>query len=315
MGAGSDLPTWVCVGHESPETQVRIDLEGLGVPVDVTLNHVMVELRPFRIAIAVNENDVDPHSVRDQQTSLVLRESRDSNRVLGRVSLRFGDVITHSPYSFLLFETLRATNQCLPWLQVQSHYLYERCKRLVDRDPRNVHRMTTADLFSCWLLYSLPRKVALVSFYDNDRGNMFPMDLIGVTDSPYYLMSLTSKDPALPLIVASRKLAVSDVPVGYASIVYGLAKNHHRESIDFSELPFETGRSRQFGIPVPNDALSVREVYIERCHEVDHHTVFITTTRNIESRRAGLQLYHVQRVYQQYLAVHGRPLPTADRGF
>ena len=298
---GADAtPGWVCVGHSEPERQVRVLLNG---STDVSSNHVMVALVPFKVAIRLDDPDpIDP----GPRPWLSVQEI--DGREIGRVRLRLAREIT-GPYRIGLFEADGCTNRCLPAPRLHAHYLLQRWKLARDRNPNNV-RMTPADLFAKFVLFAAPRPVVLVSHQKKDgRGNLFPMDLVGEAGAPCFLLGLHRTSPAIPSMAEAGRLAVSTVPLGWKKTVFGLGRNHRTATVDWSTLPFEMSFQ---GIPVPDAALTVREVRIEKTVDVGSHVLFITTTESLDRRGAGLQMCHTHGFYQMYLQKQGRSLPVEN---
>lgn len=299
LGADAS-PGWICVGCSEPETQVEIRLHGAGGSVDVSANHAMVSLVPFLVAIRLDGMDPGP------RPWLSVRE-RDG-RELGRVHLRLRREI-ESPYRLGLFGTDGCVNRCLPAPRLHAHYLVQRWKLFRDRNPRNV-RMDPGELFSKFVLFAAPRPVVLVSHERDGRGNLFPMDLVGEAGSPCFLLGLHRTSPAIEPMTRAGRLAVSSVPLAWKKTVFGLGRNHRDAAIDWASLPFPTIPSPAFGIPVPAEAVTVREVRIGRVEEIGSHVLFVTTTESLERRSGGLQMCHTHGFYQMYLQRRGRPLPV-----
>jgi flavin reductase (DIM6/NTAB) family NADH-FMN oxidoreductase RutF len=287
--------SWVCVGHPEPERHVAVQLHGAGEPVDVSRNHVMVSLVPFLVAIRL-----DGLTVGDRPWLSVGE--------LGCVHLRLAQEVEAPPYRIGLFESTGCVNRCLPAPLLHSHYLMQRWKLFRDRNPRNV-KMVPRDLFSKFVLFTAPRPVVLVSHERNGRGNLFPMDLVGEAGSPCFLLGLHRTSPAISSMTEAGRLAVSSVPLAWKKTVFGLGRNHREATVE--ELPIPTVPSPSFGIPVPEGALTVRELKIERIVEVGSHVLFVTTTENLERRAEGLQMCHTHAFYQTHLKREGRGLPEA----
>lgn len=289
--------SWVCVGHPEPERHVEILLHGAGEPVDVSRNHAMVSLVPFLVAIRL-----DGLTLGDRPWLSVGE--------LGRVHLRLAREVEAPPYRIGLFETTGCVNRCLPAPLLQAHYLMQRWKLLRDRNPRNV-KMVPRDLFSKFVLFNAPRPVVLVSHERNGKGNLFPMDLVGEAGSPCFLLGLHRTSPAISSMTEAGRLAVSSVPLAWKKTVFGLGRNHREATVE--DLPIPTVPSPAFGIPVPEGALTVRELKIERAVEVGSHVLFVTTTENLERRAEGLQMCHTHAFHQTWLERQGRALQEAGR--
>lgn len=309
-GRPDPLPQWVTVGHDAPRTQVRTWLHGLDEPLDVSANHVPVDLHPLTVAIALSGEGRPELAHRARQTRLWLtvEEPEPSGKLLGRVGLKYRQALPLGETDLYFFDTDSYENFCLPRIELYWNYLRERIKLFFDHDPRNVHKMTPAQLFAMWVLYIAPRPVGLVSYDHEGKSNLLPMDLMGETDSPYYLLGLHTTSPATPVITRARKLAISHVPFEDKDVVFSFGRHHRQVTIDWDQVPFPVEKSRTFGLPVPQHALDVREVVLEESLETGRHTLFVTTTVDFEERHRGLQMCHVHRLYQCYLRSQGREL-------
>ena len=276
--------SWICVGHPEPERHVPIHLHGAGEPIDVSRNHAMVSLVPFLVAIRL-----DGLTVGDRPWLSVGE--------LGRVNLRLAREVEAPPYRIGLFETTGCVNRCLPAPLLHLHYLEQRWKLFRDRNPRNI-KMAPRDLFCKFVLFTMPRPVVLVGHERNGRSNLFPMDLVGEAGYPCFLLGLHRTSPAIPSMIEAGRLSVSAVPLEWKKTVFALGRNHREAT--FEDLS-----------PVPEGALTVRKVRVERTVEVGSHVLFITTTESLERRAEGLQMCHTHGFYQMYLRRQGRPLPEA----
>lgn len=287
--------SWICVGHPEPERHVPVHLHGAGEPVDVSRNHAMVALVPFLVAIRL-----DGLTVGDRPWLSVGE--------LGRVNLRLARELEAPPYRIGLFETTGCVNRCLPAPLLHAHYLKQRWNLFRDRNPRNV-RMVPRDLFSKFVLFNAPRPVVLVSHERNGRSNLFPMDLVGEAAPPCFLLGLHRTSPAIPAMTEAGRLAVSGVPLAWKKTVFALGRNHRKAAVEDLSIP--TVPSPAFGIPVPEGALTVREIRIERAVEAGSHVLFVTTTETLERRAEGLHMCHTHALYQTRLKREGRGLPEA----
>lgn len=327
MGNASHLPKWVCSGLVNPEKQTVIRLNTSNNKDaacnklhgrDITNNHVVVELRPHLIGIMFNREESRIPEYNQDSFFLSLHDPghRDNpDYCFGKIGLRYYDSLVLDDYFFVLFITTYSRNFCLSPLRIQSHYLYERVFLFFENDPHNYHKMKPHYLFNNWLIYSLPRAVALVSFDDGKNSNMYPMDLIGPTDSPYYILSLTTIYPSVPYLLKDKRLAVGHMPLNQIDNVYAMGKNNKRISVPREELIVETALSPVFSIPVPVAAINIRELDIVTSFEVCYHTIIIAKTRNFVRNNEDLHFCHVQRIYQRYLMDQNRPLPYVVRQY
>jgi flavin reductase (DIM6/NTAB) family NADH-FMN oxidoreductase RutF len=328
---GDAAAAWVCVGHPEPEAEAEVLLHGPETgPLDVTRRHAMVALRPFSIAIGFPEGGgrgkgdgkgeaPAPSGRARLRLALKVRERR-SGALLGEVRLRpwagggppSGGGPAPPPPGIQLFVSAGCSNHCLPAPRLRLHYLDQRWRLWRDRNPRNTQKMTAADLFSKWVLFSLPRPVVLVSYAAAGGSNMFPMDLVGPAGADRFLLGLHQPSPAIAPILASRRLAVSTVPLDLRPLVFALGSNHRQAAVDLGALPFAVARSATYGLPVPRQALTVRELEVMETASLGSHLLLVTRQVHCERRGQGLQMCHTHGFYQRYLERRGRALPSWD---
>jgi flavin reductase (DIM6/NTAB) family NADH-FMN oxidoreductase RutF len=299
-----NLPRYGPLGLGDPQQEVEVWLEGHGEPRDVTRNNVVTALRPFTIGVMFDDRTAPsgPSALR-----LTMRERGGPHRLLGVIHLRLVRSLPLAAQRFCLFETPGCENYCVSAANLRLYYLREkwRAERRQRRDPYNF-RMTTTDLHCSYVFYICPRPVVLVTAEHEGAGNMFPMDLIGPTDSPWFSMALRSTSPAVRLMQQSRRMALAGVPFPYKDFAYELGKHHRKPSIDWASLPFPTQPSPVFGLPVAQAALRVREVRVDEFHEVGSHVLFLTSIVNdtlLPESAGGLQMFHAFSSYRRFRAM------------
>jgi flavin reductase (DIM6/NTAB) family NADH-FMN oxidoreductase RutF len=285
-----------------PQQAVRVWLQGHGEPIDVTSNNVVAALRPFTLGVMFHR----AHSADgfDQPLRLSMREQSRAAPLLGTIELHHVRTINLPQHQFCLFETIDCENFCVgpgrllfyDWLELRKAQARQR------KNPYNF-RMTPTDLRCSRVFYICPRPVVLVTVEHQGKGNMFPMDLIGPTDSPWYSMALRSTSPAVELMKQSKRMALASVPVSYQAAAYELGKHHRMTSIDWAALPFPTVSSPLFGLPVIEAALRLREVRVEEYHEVGSHVLFVTSIERetLPNSPRSPQLFHRYSSFRRYL--------------
>jgi flavin reductase (DIM6/NTAB) family NADH-FMN oxidoreductase RutF len=300
----ANFPRYGPVGLHDPQREVEVWLHGPDGPREVTYNNVVAALRPFTLGVMF-DRDYTP-SPEGEPWRLCMRARHEPNRLLGVIHLRLVRSIRLPEHRFGLFETSGCENYVVPALSLRLYYLLQRW-RAASRRRRNPYnfQMTPADLRCSYVFYICPRPVVLVSVEHEDAGNLFPMDLIGPTDSPWFSMALRSTSPAVRLMQQSRRMALASVPFQYKSVAYELGKHHKKTNIDWAGVPLKMTRSPCFGLRVPEAALRVREVRVAEFHEVGSHMLFITSMERetlpepAPEGAAGLQLFHRYGSYRQ----------------
>ena len=304
------IPQYVAVGLADPQEQISVFLHGMGQALDVTRNNVAASLRPFRIAICL---PAEPREALLRRARLFLSfgERLGARPVMGTIRLRFDSAISLGGDRICIFETRGETNACLPPVRLRRQYVYQWLRNRRNRDPYNF-RIIPRELPRLFAFYICPRPVALITVQRGEQGNMFPMDLIGPTSTPFFLLALRTASPSVDLIKECGRIALSRIPVEFTSIAYELGKHHKVRSVDWGSLPFETIPSATFGLRTPAAALGVAELNIAQAHTVGSHTLFVALPVHDERRSDGLRMFHVQGFYQDYLKRAGRPLMTLD---
>lgn len=285
-----DLPRYDAIGLRDPQQEVEVWLRGLNEPINVTRNNVVAALRPLTIGIMFPRHDALPPG---KTLQLAVHQRGGSKGLLGVIHLRPARGLPLPSHQFCLFEIAGCENYCVSALGLRLYYLRERWRAEIRKrkNPYNF-QMTRADLRASYVFYVCPRPVVLVSVEHEQSSNIFPMDLIGPTDSPWFSMALRTTSPAVRLMQQSRRMALASIPFTYKAIAYELAKHHKQASIDWSTLPFSTMPSPLFGLRVPEAALRVREVRVQEVHEIGSHTLFLTSVERETAGADGRQLFH-----------------------
>jgi flavin reductase (DIM6/NTAB) family NADH-FMN oxidoreductase RutF len=295
---GPPIPQFCTVGLKYPQSEVRVWLRGLGAPLDVTDSNVIVAARPFTVGLGLEQV---PAGATIERIPLFLGFSDCSgdNRLLGEIQLSYAETIRIGDRVLCLFRASRSTNRCLPRSVVWRRYLdFARQQRRVAKGPTPPEtRMIIRELFALSTFYICPRPVVLVSVVDGNAGNIFPMDLIGSVGGQHFTLALHSTSTAIPLMERSRRVALSGVPVEQISIAYALGQNHKRTDFHWNQLSFDLTTSPAFGLPVPDFALSVKEIEVEEVRAMGSHKLFICRIGVNNQRSHGLQLSFVQGFY------------------
>ena len=299
----ANYPRYGPVGMDDPQEAIEVWLRGPGDPRNVTRNNVVAALRPFTIGVMLGRNDSPPRE--GEPFHLCVNDRRTPQELLGAIHLRLVRTLELPDHRFCLFEVETSENLCVPAVSLRLYYLEERrrAEKRLRSNPYNF-QMTTSDLRASHVFYICPRPVVLVSVEHEGSGNLFPMDLIGPTDSTWLSMALRSTSPAVRLMQRSRRMALASIPFGYQGIAYELGKHHKLADIDWAALPFKTVRSPLFDLRVPDAALRVREVSVKEFHEVGSHVLFLTSVERetVPGGAKSLQLFHAFESYRRYLS-------------
>src|SRR5690349_19331553 len=168
----ADVSQQCTVGMPDPQLEIRVWLEGLGDPLDVTNNHVVACASPLTVGIGVNPERYEQAS----RTSLWLkfREHSGERRVLAQLGLDASETVSAAGQKLSLFQIRSCRNYCLAWPRLWAHDLYQFfVRQRSDKNPEIP--MSIRGARSMNVLFICPRPVVLVSVMHEGSGNIFPM--------------------------------------------------------------------------------------------------------------------------------------------
>lgn len=291
------LPRYGPLGLHDPQEDVQVWLRSRDNSRDVTRNNVIAALRPLTLGVMFHQGQSP--QLGTTELTLAMEKCGETRHVLGSIHLRAVGSIALDQHVLCLFETPGYENFCASAVGLRIHdYLVRRRAAATQRKNPHNFQMTDTDLHCSFVFYMCPRPVVLVTVEHEGRGNMFPMDLIGPTDSPWFTMALRRTSPAVGLMQQSGRMALTSIPLTCRDVVYRLGRHHSELSIDWSTLPFRTTASRLFGLPVHEDAIRVREVQVREFHDVGSHVLFVTSIESdtlrerVRDSSAPVQLFH-----------------------
>jgi flavin reductase (DIM6/NTAB) family NADH-FMN oxidoreductase RutF len=288
------LPQEFFVGFVEPQREVSVWLRCNGEDIDITGRNSIACAAPFVVCIAFEKAPKDAKDL-----LLTIRETEHPGRRLGEISLRATSVVTLDGLDLLLCDATHSRNFCLPRLRLASHYLFQELAQWKARS-RSEMQMSALERRASMVMFIRPHPVSLGSVSGPEGGNIFPMNLMGEIGNGRFAFALRRSRQASHLIEQQGKFALSSVPMGQGRIAHQLAINHTKKSIKWEDLPFRTTQSATFGIPVPDFALRVREMEVEKISRIGSHTFFIA--RVVEDQRVtfGPELCAIHGFYQAW---------------
>jgi hypothetical protein len=259
---------------------------------------------PFTIGVGLDGGD-ELLRHKHAELSLSFHQQTGDHRLLGEIGLRPSSVISMGDHKLPLFQITNYRNYCQPQIRLWARYLqyaYQRSQARNSDVP-----ITTREIHAMIVFYICPRPVVLVSVTDGRACNMFPMNLMGLVGGGYFAFALNSNTPVSALVARSGFVALSSIPIKQTSLAFSFGKNHRKESIDWSQLPFPTQISAKLGLRVPGFSLRVREMQIAGVERVGSHTLFIAQTIHEEHWADDLEFFMLHGIYQSYRVRHMDP--------
>jgi flavin reductase (DIM6/NTAB) family NADH-FMN oxidoreductase RutF len=295
----ADLPQQCSIAMRDPQPEVEVSLHGLGTAIDVTASHMIACASPSTIAVGLDSAS-RPRIETDTLLRLKFHQRGGNGVLLGQLGLERSAVVpTAGGRDLHLLEVRSCENHCVPRFRKLSYALFQAWLRA--RENRSAYSdvpMTARAASAMTVLFFCPRPVVLVSVALGDGGNMFPMNLMGPIGNGYFAFALNSRRKAVSLVERAGRVALSGIPFEQAGLARQLGKNHRREAVNWSDLPFPTAQSSALGIPVPAFATRVRELEIETVRKLGSHTLFVARIVRDESWSDSPQFFMIHGLYQ-----------------
>jgi flavin reductase (DIM6/NTAB) family NADH-FMN oxidoreductase RutF len=301
----TDFPQACDIELDHPQNEIIVRFIGLGAPRDVTLQHSVACAVPFTFCIGF-DSSVRGQLTRGNLFTLEFCERRDAGRVLGRVTLRFCKTLTTEDSCLGLFEAVECHNFCISPFYLRAHRVFHTYKWWRNKRP-DKEKIPALDARCNAVTFICPRPVALVCVVEGNRGNLFPMNLLGDLGCGYFAFALNRRKCASPLVRRIGHLTVSTVPLSKKTFVRQLGKNHYRESISWEELPFALQQTNGFAIPAPEFAIRIQELQILETLPLGSHDFFLAKT--VRSAAAPGREFHM--IHGYYSAYRSRQLNGA----
>lgn len=266
------IPEEFATGIADPQQEISVMLEGMGEGIDVTFRHSSACAAPFLIAIAFEERTPTPQELR--RLSLKFYERGADRKMLGEIALLFKESIPLMDAEVFLFAPRHVRNYCLPGLFLWAHYSLHLVRKWKSSATPGME-MSFLQRRAAMVTFIRPHPTVLGSIKDEFGGNMFPMNVMGALGEGRFGFALRNDRLAGEAVKRVGHLAISNVPVQHASLTYRMAMNHTRAFITWDDLPFSTIPSPMFQIPVPEFAMRVREMEVERVHRIGSHNFYV----------------------------------------
>jgi hypothetical protein len=290
------VPQEFTIGLEEPQAEISVWLRGAAIPLDVTRRFTTACCAPLMICVGLDRNELAGVKL-DRRMCLEFRERAGRKRVLGKIRLHRGRILTIGETKFVLFHVRGSVNYCLPRLRLWAHYTEQAYKQW--RYVKNPDvKMTQVEQRAAMVTFIRPHPLVLVSLEGESGGNIFPMNLMGDLGNSYFGFALKDSRVAAHLVEHERRIALSSVPLTQSSLAYSYAIHHTKTCIDWNELPFPLKLSSQFSIPYPAFALRVRELEVEQVTKTGSHTFFIARIVSDEELSKGVQVNVIHGFYQ-----------------
>lgn len=279
----------------SPQRSVSVLLHGLGEPRDITNNHSVACPIPFTLCIGLEDGCEVYPSPRNLSVRFV--ERTDSRRLLGEIKLRHQQVVIANGSQLHLFRATGCRNYSFSPFRDWTRSLYA---RWVQKKSLKTGKLAVSPLDSCCneVVFSCPRPIVLACLRQGNRGNIFPMNLMGQVAKDTFAFALNRNNLASQNVMAVRELTVCTVPFSEAEQVRQLGRNHYSELVEWSSFTFSTrSLSPQLNIPIPDFALTSTELKVEKELCLGSHIFFAARIVGKHVYKSAPEFYRIHGTY------------------
>jgi flavin reductase (DIM6/NTAB) family NADH-FMN oxidoreductase RutF len=307
----TNLPQGCNIALRDPQTEIVVWLHGMDAPRDVTHCHTVACVSPPMVCIGFGAEENLEEKLQGR-LSLSFCE-RGNKHPLGKMKLFLSTILPVAGVNRCLFTVKSCSNYCLPRRRMWAHYMHHAYLRWRNRKTVNVRISGLEDRFNA-VMFICPKPVGLISVFEGNRGNIFPVNLMGPLGGGCFSFALVNTQWPAPLLKRIGRFALSDIPFDQAKTVRTLGKNHRQESIDWQHLPFATRPSTGLGNPVPAFALRVREFEVLHSRQMGSHVFFIARITSDERCADVPEFFMIHGLYaarRQAESASRRPIATA----
>jgi len=251
---------------------------------DITNDHLFTGYSPLIISL-YDEKELPAHP------DIVFYAEKDA---VATISLK---LIHEQKADNLKISHYEGTSGKHHFLNIFHQFIISQKNRRYNKKKGNVYLHD--DLYKqVQITYSIPRNISLVTTAENNLYNLFPTDLHGPVTENFYLDSLRHEGKACQQVLRSGKMVISEVEAGAYKTVYSLGKNHMQDQKPGDQFPFGPVNSEKFGYPVPEAAISYRELQAEDSFTHGIHRIFLMRVVNRVILKPNLpSLAHIHNVY------------------
>lgn len=296
---------YLCLATETFEQPLHAYLFSNGhVIKDITKLHSFVGYHPLILALA--EKDADSETIDIVFSNQALQPNEIFSQKDAIASLRLQKIKEPSfqTCAISFYEGLHGTHR---FVSSFHQYIIGLNNRLYNKKKGNVFLQD--NLYKqVQVAYALPRNISLITVGQNNSFNLFPTDLHGPADDQHYIISLRFSGKACRQVENTGKILITRIRSEFYKTVYGLGKNHMQEMKPKDNFPFGNTISAHLQLPVPESALSYRELDLQDSFNHGIHKLMlfrVLSSHQIQDNPSTLA--HIHNAYATWR--HNNRLP------
>jgi hypothetical protein len=262
---------YLCFSKESFQAPLHVYLtNNKRIIKDITSQHLFVGYCP--LVFAFSSADLPP-SIQIIFSQQVLQPNEIFATKDALATLELSLIKKQQHYSGNIF-CYEGTHGSHHFLSTFHQYISSLHNQWYNKKPGNVFLHN--NLYKqVQIAYAIPRTISLITVSGNSLFNLFPTDLHGQIDETHYIISLRTGGKARKQIAAAGKLLVSQMHCEAFKTVYGLGKNHMQDLKPKDNFPFSESLSEGFDLPLPQQAVSYKELLLMDSFIHGIHTIML----------------------------------------
>jgi hypothetical protein len=290
---------YVCVPFELTSNPFKIFLAFGSTEWNVTDTHFFLGYKPLIFGISLM--DRERIKMVDQIEDCLLYYRDDTNSCNGKkvavFTIRKLATETFADSTLVLFEGVHVVHDLQHWLHRKTNDLLDKLK------PRNANNVDLPpNLYDqVRVAYAIPRLISVIIVGHGNNINLFPTDLHGKISPSVYVGSLRHAGKATSQVEATGNICICGVDAATFNDTYKLGKNHMAELRPEKDFTLSGMRSKHFNLPLPEGAISYRELELLHSLNVGIHRIHFYKIIGEQTLDSSIpNLAHIHKLYAQW---------------
>ena len=278
---------YLCVPKEKYAGSIRVFVKSGNYISDVTDSHSMLGYKP--LIILINSEPFETENKLPEQLFLSFRVKHEDE--IAQLKLKKIDGCKFNCHSYSLYYSEKGFHKfSSPFVKLLQYYHYNfKAKR-----EKNVF-LNGNLLDQIKIAYSLPRKVSVISLFEIDLVNIFPVDINGEAGTNEFLISLRAGSKSTNQVKKIGRVVLCVMESSRCSEVYKMGKNHMKDMLSIKNFSIENERSELFNNPLPLGTIQYSE--LERIDSFEYgiheiHLMKILNSKTLKENRPTLAHIH-----------------------
>ena len=279
---------YLCVSKEKYADSIKVFIQSGENTFEVTNDHALLGYKP--LIILINSTPFETDSRLPEHLLLSFRTIQEFE--IAQLQIKKIEDCKFNCYSYSLYCSEKGLHRfSSPMVKLFQYFHYNfKAKR-----GENVF-LNGNQHDQIKIAYSLPRKISLVSLFEIDLVNIFPVDINGEAGNSEYLISLRSGSKSSSQIKKVGRVVLCAIESSRCSEVYKMEKNHMKDMISIKNFSIENERSELFNNPLPLGTINYKELEMIDSFEYGIHEIHLMKVLNSKTMKENRPtLAHIHR--------------------